>query len=163
MLEFWDFVYISINVMVILVLKEIIEYVFITRKGGNVIKIEETQSNTKTNEIGTNTRFKKKKGTDDKVVEGFLDCQISPTHPIDDLTSSIGSATTPISNCERATWLFCDTNFDKLRRIINGTSVDDTDENNKFTFTTNGGDMITDGGVFQYIAGQRPSETDVSG
>ena len=69
MLEFWDFVYIGIFVLVILVLKEIIEYVFITRRGGNVITIEETisdtesstESSTKTNEIGTNTRFKKKK------------------------------------------------------------------------------------------------------
>ena len=40
--------------------------------------------------------------------------------------------------------------------------VDDTEEN-KFTFTTNGGNMITEGGEFQYFAGQRPSESDVSG
>ena len=113
MLEFWDFVYMGIFVLVILVLKEIIEYVFITRKGGNVINIEETVSNTKTNEIGTNTRFKKKKGgKDDKVIEGFA------------VTCSDGSITTestfssPSTNCEKATWLFCDDNFNKLKTMI---------------------------------------------
>ena len=108
-----------IFVLVILVLKEIIEYVFITRKGGNVINIEETQSNTKTNEIGTNTRFKKKKsGKDDKIIEGFAQCP--SVSPIDTLTAPIESAAPPISNCERATWLFCDRNFDKLIAILNG-------------------------------------------
>lgn len=48
MLEFTDYIYIGLYDLVILVLKEIIEYVFITRKGGNVINIEETKSNTKT-------------------------------------------------------------------------------------------------------------------
>ena len=108
MLEFWDFVYIGIFVLVILVLKEIIEYVFITRTGGNVINIEETVSNTKTNEIGTNTRFKKKKGgKDDKVIEGFdtLNC---PT-PDPDGTSP---------TCLKAQWLFCDVNFNKLKTMI---------------------------------------------
>ena len=75
MIEFLDYIYfIGLYVLVILVLKEIIEYVFITRRGGNVITIETnaTKSSTKTNEIGTNTRFKKKKGDkDNKIVEGF--------------------------------------------------------------------------------------------
>ena len=112
MLEFWDFVYMGIFVLVILVLKEIIEYVFITRKGGNVINIEETVSNTKTNEIGTNTRFKKKKGgKDDKVIEGFaVDCS----------SGTITAASSdPITNCEKATWLFCDDKFGKLIDILN--------------------------------------------
>ena len=89
MLEFWEFVYMGIFVLVTLVLKEIIEYVFITRRGGNVINIEETISNTKTNEIGTNTRFKKKKGgKDDKVVEGFASCPSGASaSPIDTLTT----------------------------------------------------------------------------
>jgi hypothetical protein len=126
MLEFWEFVYMCIFVLVILVLKKIIEYVFITCKGGNIINIEETVSNTKTNEIGTNTRFKKKKGgKDDKVVEGFADCQISPTHPIDDLTTNalIDSDSIEIddsiSNCERAKWLLCNNNFNKLSKLLN--------------------------------------------
>jgi hypothetical protein len=112
MLEFWDFVYTGIFVLVILVLKEIIEYVFITRKGGNIINIEETVSNTKTNEIGTNTRFKKKKGgKDDMVIEGF------------EVTCSDGAITaetfsSPSTNCEKATWLFCDVNFNKLKTMI---------------------------------------------
>ena len=109
MLEFWDFVYMCIFVLVILVLKEIIEYVFITRRGGNVINIEETQSNTKTNEIGTNTRFKKKKGgnKDDKVVEGFdtLDCP-----------STDPDGTSP--TCDKAQWLFCDINFNILKTML---------------------------------------------
>ena len=99
--------------MVILVLKEIIEYVFITRKGGNVINIEETVSNTRTNEMGTNTRFKKKKGgKDDKVVEGF----------VAQCTGTPGTITSPLApvptNCEKATWLFCDDNFAKLIAIL---------------------------------------------
>ena len=103
MLEFWEFMYMCIFVLVILVLKEIIEYVFITRKGGNVINIEETVSNTKTNEIGTNTRFKKKKGgKNDKVVEGFFSCP-GPV-PTDDAPT-----------CDKAEWLFCDINFNKLK------------------------------------------------
>jgi hypothetical protein len=110
MLEFWDFVYMGIFVLVILVLKEIIEYVFITRKGGNVINIEETVSNTQTNEIGTNTRFKKKKGgKNDKVVEGFA------------VTCSGGGVASgdPTTNCDKATWLFCDDKFGKLLEILN--------------------------------------------
>ena len=109
MIDFLDYIYIGLYVLVILVLKEIIEYVFITRRGGNVITIETnaTKSSTKTNEIGTNTSFKKKKGgKDNTIVEGFLDCPASD----------------PISNsptCDRATWLFCDTNFDKLIAILN--------------------------------------------
>ena len=130
MLEFWEFMYMCIFVLVILVLKEIIEYVLITRKGGNVINIEDTQSNTKTNEIGTNTRFKKKKGgKDDKVVEGFADCQISPTHPIDDLTTNalIDSDSIEIddsmSNCERSLWLFSDNNFNKFCLDLNTVEI----------------------------------------
>ena len=116
MLEFWEFMYMCIFVLVILVLKEIIEYVFITRKGGNVINIEETVSNTKTNEIGTNTRFKKKKGgKNDKVVEGFAaEC----TGPTGAMTTTTSLSLTP-TNCEKATWLFCDDNFDKLVAILN--------------------------------------------
>ena len=116
MLEFWEFVYMCIFVLVILVLKKIIEYVFITRRGGNVINIEETVSDTRsgkqTNEIGTNTRFKKKKGgKDDMVIEGF------------EVTCSDGAITaetfsSPSTNCEKATWLFCDVNFNKLKTMI---------------------------------------------
>jgi len=106
MLEFWEFMYMCIFVLVILVLKEIIEYVLITRKGGNVINIEDTQSNTKTNEIGTNTRLKKKKsGKDDKIIEGFFSCP-GPV-PTD------GAPT-----CDKAEWLFCDNNFNKLKSHI---------------------------------------------
>jgi len=106
MLEFWEFMYMCIFVLVILVLKEIIEYVFITRKGGNVINIEDTQSNTKTNEIGTNTRLKKKKsGKDDKIIEGFFSCP-GPV-PTDDAPT-----------CDKAEWLFCDINFNNLKILI---------------------------------------------
>ena len=107
MLEFWEFVYMCIFVLVILVLKEIIEYVFITRKGGNVITIEETQFSKQTNEVGMNTRFKKKKsGKDDKIIEGFFSCP-GPV-PADDAQT-----------CEKAQWLFCDINFNTLKDIIN--------------------------------------------
>jgi hypothetical protein len=135
MLEFWDFMYMGIFVLIILVLKEIIEYVFITRRGRNVINIEETISNTKTNEIGTKTRFKKKKGCkDNDVVEGFDTC-VTPSS-IDDVSGSIAS----ITNCDRATWLFCDANFDKLRCLLNGVwGVN----NGKFSLTTSGGDIQT--------------------
>ena len=113
MLKFTDYIYIGLYVLVILVLTEIIEYMFIIRRGGNVITIEDTISSNKSNEIRTNTRFKKKKdGKDNTIIEGFLDCPTPSS--IDSLTGSIGSASTAISNCERATWLFCDTNFDKL-------------------------------------------------
>ena len=106
MLEFWEFMYMCIFVLVILVLKEIIEYVLITRKGGNVINIEDTQSNTKTNEIGTNTRFKKKKGgKDDKIIEGFFSCP-GPA-PTDDAPT-----------CDKAEWLFCDVNFNNLKILM---------------------------------------------
>jgi hypothetical protein len=106
MLEFWEFMYMCIFVLVLLVLKEIMEYVFITRKGGNVINIEDTQSNTKTNEIGTNTRLKKKKsGKDDKIIEGFFSCP-GPV-PTDDAPT-----------CDKAEWLFCDINFNKLKSLI---------------------------------------------
>ncbi len=125
MLEFTDYIYIGLYVLVILVLKEIIEYVFITRKRGNVIYIEETVSNTKTNEIGTNTRFKKKKGgKDDKVVEGFAQCpdgSSSPLHPIDNFPVGILNANSindGISNCERAQWLFCNKHFETLVNLI---------------------------------------------
>lgn len=118
MLEFTDYIYIGLYVLVILVLKEIIEYVFITRRGGNVY-------DTKTNEIGTNTRFKKKKGgKDDKVVEGFAPCPdsaSSPPHPIDNFGEGIldpGSITDTISNCERAEWLFCNKHFETLANLI---------------------------------------------
>ena len=118
MIDFLDYIYIGLYVLLISVLKEIIEYVFITRRGGNVITIETnaTKSSTKTNEIGTNTRFAKKKGgKDNKVVEDFLDCPDSSS-PINNLAGPIDSA---IPNCDRATWLFCDDNFEKLSKLLN--------------------------------------------
>ena len=123
MLEFTDYIYIGLYFLVILVLKEIIEYVFITRRGGNVINIEDTVSNTKTNEIGTNTRFKKKRGgKDDKVIEGLAACPTPSS--IDDLSGPISGASSPIANCDRATWLFCDTNFDKLMCLIKAITIE---------------------------------------
>ena len=156
MLEFTDYIYIGLYVLVILVLKEIIEYVFITRRGGNVITIEETvsntKSNTKTNEIGTNTRFKKKKGgKNDKVVEGFAaECTGSSgsmriTSPLDSLPT----------NCEKATWLFCDDNFDKLMRVIKCVSITDIPTGSDgFSLYTWGGEINTQGGKISTGGGE---------
>ena len=96
MLEFWDFVYMGVFILVVLVLKKIIKYMFIMRNVKNVI------TSTKTN------------GKDNKLTEGFLDCVVSSS--IDNLGVSIDSVSVP--NCERATWLFCDTNFDKLSKLL---------------------------------------------
>jgi hypothetical protein len=89
-----------------------------------VINIEETvydtRSSKQTNEIGTNTCFKKKKGgKDDKVIEGFADT-CNPVSGQEDRTLVRDPYQTVFStNCERATWLFTENNFDKLVFFLN--------------------------------------------
>jgi hypothetical protein len=80
MLEFWDFVYSCIFVLIIMIFREIIEHIFIKCRKTNIKKID---------------------------LENFnVGCP-------DTITNA-----TQTSNCDRASWLYCDANFDSVIELV---------------------------------------------
>ena len=94
MLEFYDFVYMGIFVLVILVLKEIIEYVFITRRRNNV------------------TQFNNKRDIIENFYENGETCR-DDTININSVEEIQG---TP--NCNKVSFTYCNENWPKLATIL---------------------------------------------
>lgn len=86
MLEFWDFVYSCIFVLIIMIFREIIEHIFIKCRKTNIKKID---------------------------LENFnVEC------PAPDTITNAAYIPTQTSNCDRASWLYCDTNFNSVIEIV---------------------------------------------
>ena len=94
MLEFYDFVYMGIFVLVILVLKEIIEYVFITRRRNNV------------------TQFNNKRD----IIENFYETGETCRDVTININSDEEIRNTP--NCNKVSFTYCNENWPKLATIL---------------------------------------------
>jgi hypothetical protein len=95
MLEFYDFVYMGIFVLVILVLKEIIEYVFITRRRNNV------------------TQFNNKRD----IIENFYQTGEACSDP-DDILIDTDPHIQSTLNCDKVSFTYCNDNWPKLATIL---------------------------------------------
>lgn len=93
MLEFYDFVYMGIFVLVILVLKEIIEYVFITRRRNNV------------------TQFNNKRD----IIENFYE---TGETCIDNIAIDTYDKIQNTPNCNKVSFTYCNDNWPKLATIL---------------------------------------------
>ena len=86
MLEFWDFVYSCIFVLIIMIFREIIEHIFIKCRKTNIKKMD---------------------------LENFnVGC------PDPDTITNAAYISNQTSNCDRASWLYCDANFNSVIELV---------------------------------------------